>query len=179
MPPKFNSGDQVVVLNESGHFIFKDFKNSRVVVLVDEHKFEREFPIEQVSLVRGAVENLLKINAIPKEKLEKKSAPKLKPNFQDNAVIDLHMHEIVDSHQGWTNTQIVQYQLEYLRKQLEVLMRKRVRRVEIVHGVGDQVLMKEVRTYLRKFKGCEINDKSYTRNGFGATEFIIRYKGNV
>jgi dsDNA-specific endonuclease/ATPase MutS2 len=179
MLQKFNAGDQVLVLNESGHFTFKAFKNARVALLIDEHEFEREFPIDQVSAISGETEKLLRIKAVPKEKLEKKSAPKLNPNFQDNAVIDLHMHEIVESHQGWTNTQIVQYQMEYLRKQLEVLMQKRVRRVEIVHGVGDQVLMKEVRTYLRKFKGCEINDKSYTRNGFGATEFIIRYKGNV
>jgi hypothetical protein len=179
MLPKFNSGDKVVVLNESGHFTFKSFKNARIALLLDEHEFEREFPIDQVSQIRGDVDKLLKIKSVPKEKLEKKSVPKLNPNFQDNAVIDLHMHEIVDNHHGWTNTQIVQYQMEYLRKQLEALMHKRVRRVEIIHGVGDQVLMKEVRTYLRKFKGCEINDKSYTRNGFGATEFIIRYKGNV
>jgi hypothetical protein len=176
---KFSPGDQVLVLNESGHFVFKAYKNHMIAVVIDAFDFEREFPIDQVSMIRGSAEKLLTVKNIPKEKLEAKPRPKLPPKFQENAVIDLHMHELVDSHQGWTNTEIVNYQMGYLKSQLAVMMQKRVRRVEIIHGVGDQVLMREVRNYLHKFKGCEINDKSYTRNGFGATEFIIRYKGNV
>jgi hypothetical protein len=179
MSQKFSNGDLVLVLNESGHFIFKSYKTSQFAILVDEYEFEREFPINQISKVLDSGEKMLKIKSVPKEKLENKPVPKMPPKFQENAVIDLHMHELVDNHQGWTNTQILEYQMAHLRRQLDLLMQKRVRRVEIIHGVGDQVLMKEVRMFLRKFKGCEINDKSYTRNGFGATEFIIRYKGNV
>ena len=179
MAPKFNSGDQVLVLNESGHFIFKAYKNKSTAVVIDAFDFDREFPIDYISAIRVSAEALLKIKGVPKEKLEQKSAPKLNPNFQESAVIDLHMHELVDNHQGWTNTQIVEYQLAHLKNKLAYFMQKKARKVEIIHGVGDQVLMREVRLYLRKFKGCEINDKSYTRNGFGATEFIIRYKGNV
>ncbi len=179
MPPKYKSGDRVLVLNESGHFTFKLYKNPNVVVLIDTYDFEREFPIDLVSMIRGSSDKLLKIKGVPKDKLDNKSLPKLNPKFQENAVIDLHMHELVDNHHGWTNTQIVEYQLAHLKNSLAYFMEKKVRRVEIIHGVGDQVLMREVRLYLRKFKGCEINDKSYTRNGFGATEFVIRYKGNV
>lgn len=179
MLPKFKAGDQILVLNESGHFVFKAYKNLKIAVVIDAFDFDREFPIDQISMIRGATEKLLTIKNVPKEKLESKPKPKPNTKFQENAVIDLHMHELVDNHRGWTNTQIVTYQMGYLKTQLAALMQKRVRRVEIIHGVGDQVLMREVRNYLHKFKGCEINDKSYTRSGFGATEFIIRYKGNV
>lgn len=179
MASKFNTGDQVLVLNESGHFTFKAYKNTSIAVVIDAFEFDREFPVEYISAVRISADALLKIKSVPKEKLEPKRVPKLNPNFQEEAVIDLHMHELVDNHQGWTNTQIVEYQLSHLKSKLAFFMEKIVRRVEIIHGVGDQVLMREVRLYLRKFKGCEINDKSYTRNGFGATEFIIRYNGNV
>lgn len=179
MAQQFKPGDAVLVMNEAGKFIFKAYKNKTFAVLIDDFQFEREFPVNQLTAIRVSAEELMKTGKVPKEKVADKPKPKVLPKAQNSATIDLHMHELVDSHIGWTNTQIVQYQMEYLKNQLSALMQKKVRRVEIIHGVGDQVLMREVRMYLRKFKGCEINDLAFTQKGFGATEFIIRYKGNV
>lgn len=179
MAEQYKSGDAILVMNESGKFIFKTYKNNDFAILIDAFEFEREFPVNQLTPIRVSGDELMKNSLMPKEKLDDKPTAKKTVKSQHSATIDLHMHELVDSHQGWTNTQIVNYQLEYLQNQLSALMLKKVRRVEIIHGVGEQVLMREVRQYLRKFKGCEINDLAFTRKGFGATEFIIRYKGNV
>ena len=67
--------------------------------------------------------------------------------------------------------------MNYLKNRIKFFMQKRVKKVHIIHGVGAQVLRQEVHIYLRSFPNCEVRDAVYTRNGFGATDFFIRYKG--
>lgn len=175
----FKVGQKVVFIDEPGTGVVLEMRPGNQCLIEDEHGFTRVYPANKLAAIRIPIERLEAIKHVPKEKA---NAPIKKIAVKHNAlpeVIDLHIHELVDRHEHWTNTEIVDYQMSYLKKNLETLMTRRVKCVHIVHGVGEGKLRAEVRQYLRKFANCEMNDLSYTRNGFGATEFIIRYKGNV
>lgn len=179
MSRQFSIGQKVLLMHDSGEFTIHEFKNKKVVIVLDKHGFLREMLTEHVIDIQFSRDELLKKNPTEKDRIEPKKTNEKSLKVTQSTIIDLHMHELIDNHRGWTNTEILNYQMKILQERLEYFMKKKVKRVEIVHGVGEQVLMREVRNYLRKFKNCEVNDLNYTRNGFGATEFIIRYKGNV
>ena len=175
----FKIGQKVVFVDDKGEGVITEIQPKGIYVVEDEYGFPRTCPKETIAAIRISVEQLSAVKHVPKEKAE---IPIKKVKQNHNAqpmVIDLHIHELVDRHEHWTNTEIVKYQMDYLKLELDKLMKRRIKIVHIVHGVGEGVLRAEVRHYLRKFSNCEINDMSYTRNGYGATEFIIRYKGNV
>ncbi len=175
----FKLDQKVIFVDSPGFgFIRQIVKNDEFMV-EDEHGFIRMFRAGQIAPIRISREKLDAVDKVPQEKANPSKPKVLEKHNALPEVIDLHIHEIVDRHEHWSNTEIVNYQMEYLKAQLKRLMEKRVKTVHIIHGVGEGVLRAEVRQYLRKFKNCEINDMSYTRKGFGATEFIIRYKGNV
>ena len=175
----YKIGQKVVFVDETGDGTILEIRKNDLYLVEDQYGFTRTFPGTKITPIRISDEKLSAVHSVPKDKAipESKKTPE-KHNSQPE-IIDLHIHELVDRHENWTNTQIVNYQMDYLKNQLDVLMKKRVKIVHIVHGVGEGILRSEVRLFLRKFANCEINDLSYTRNGFGATEFVIRYKGNV
>jgi hypothetical protein len=175
----FKIGQKIIFIDEPGEGKIIEIRSNGLFLIEDEHGFTRTYPKNKIVVIHISDEQLKSITSIPKIKTEK---PIKKITDKHNSipeVIDLHIHELVERHEHWSNSEIVNYQIDYLKRTLEQLMVKRVKRVHIVHGVGEGKLRTEVRHYLRKFANCEINDLSYTRNGFGATEFVIRYKGNV
>jgi hypothetical protein len=175
----YKPGQKVVFIDEPGEGKILEIRSKGFYLIEDEYGFQREYPGHKIAPIRIPGEKLSTIQHVPKENtspVQKRTPPK---HNSRPVVIDLHIHELVERYEHWTNTEIVNYQMEFLKKQLDVLMKKRVRVVHIIHGVGEGVLRSEVRKFLRKFVDCEINDMSYTPKGFGATEFIIRYKGNV
>lgn len=175
----FKIGEKVVFIDELGEGVIIKILQKNLILVEDEHGFHRSYPSEKIALKKVPDDKLANIKNLPieKAKVNSKKTPE-KHNIQIE-VIDLHIHELMDNHSRMTNTEIIQFQMQHLKKTLERLMQKRVKVVHIVHGVGEGVLRNEVRQYLRKFLNCEVNDLSYTRNGYGATEFKIRYKGNV
>lgn len=175
----FKIGQKIVFVDEPGHGKIIEIQSNDCFLIEDEHGFTRVYPKTKIAPIRIAEDKLNKITHVPKEKATEPLKKVVQKHNSIPETIDLHIHEIVDRHEHWTNTEIVNYQMEYLRTNLKRLMEKRVKIVHIVHGVGEGKLRTEVRNYLRKFQNCDINDLSYTRKGFGATEFIIRYKGNV
>ena len=175
----FKVGQRLILVDEPGEVVVLELKSKNLILVEDEHGFTRTYPFEKLAPIRISEKKLKEAPVHAKEKPEMKLKVPKKSHNATPVVLDLHIHELVDKHENWTNTEIVAYQMAFLKRNLEKLMTERVRCVHIVHGVGEGVLRQEVRQFLSKFKNCEMNDLSYTRNGFGATEFIIRYKGNV
>jgi len=175
----YKVGQRIVFVDEPGEGKILEVMPNNLFLIEDEHGFSRVYLKSKITPIRVPVTVLNAINHVPIEKAG--IAAKKTPQKHNGSpiIIDLHIHELVEMHENWTNSQIVNYQMDFLKKQIDVLMKRRVKIVHIIHGVGEGVLRNEVRQFLRKFANCEINDLSYTRNGFGATEFVIRYKGNV
>jgi dsDNA-specific endonuclease/ATPase MutS2 len=98
-------------------------------------------------------------------KKKKKSGPVLE--------VDLHIEKLVNSHQRLNPYEILDFQLDTAKGQLDFALRKRIQRVVFIHGVGEGVLKAELHTLLRRFEGLLFDDADYATYGMGATEVYI------
>ncbi len=87
--------------------------------------------------------------------------------------VDLHIEELIDSHSGLTNAQILAIQLERFEKELEYCLSNNMRKLIVIHGVGNGKLKQEITAILKSIDGISYHDASYKNYGFGATEILI------
>ena len=87
--------------------------------------------------------------------------------------IDLHIEELIDSHSGLTNAQILNIQLERFEKEMEYCLSNGIKKFIVIHGVGNGKLKQEIRAILKSIDGISHHDASYKHYGFGATEILI------
>lgn len=87
--------------------------------------------------------------------------------------IDLHIEELVDSHSGMTNAQILAIQLERFEKELDYTLENGFKKLIVIHGVGNGKLKQEIISILKTVDDISYYDASYKNYGFGATEIMI------
>lgn len=84
--------------------------------------------------------------------------------------VDLHIGELVDSTAGMENKDMLNLQLETVRKTMKEHSKRKGQKIVFIHGKGDGVLRKAVRDLLKKeFPKTDIQDASFQEYGFGAT----------
>jgi len=74
-----------------------------------------------------------------------------------------------------SNTQILNRQMSMFKSFFENAKSKNIRKLIIIHGVGEGVLKEEVRSFLSKLEGVEYFDASYADYGKGATQIELKY----
>lgn len=87
--------------------------------------------------------------------------------------IDLHIAELTDSTAGMNNSDMLEMQLNEVRKTMHAHRQRKGQKIVFIHGKGDGVLRKAVRDLLRKDYNCDIQDASFREYGFGATLVTI------
>lgn len=84
--------------------------------------------------------------------------------------VDLHIHALLDTTAGMSNSEMLNYQLDVFRKTMETYKGKKGQRIVFIHGKGEGVLrnalLKELKT---KYPHCTSQDASFREYGFGAT----------
>jgi hypothetical protein len=85
----------------------------------------------------------------------------------------LHIEKLLPDTRGMTTFDILNYQMDAARGQLEFAMRKRIQRIVFIHGVGEGILKEELRTLFRRYEGLKVRDADYRKYGMGATEVYI------
>ncbi len=109
-----------------------------------------------------------------KENKKKKSVKtKAKERFQPTLEVDLHIHQLVKSYKRMTKHEILTYQLDTAKRQLEFAMRKRIQKVVFIHGVGEGVLKLELEYLFKHYDNMKFYDANYQKYGLGATEVYI------
>lgn len=89
--------------------------------------------------------------------------------------IDLHINELLDSTNGLSNADILNFQLDKFNEILEANKKNKGQKIVFVHGKGDGVLRKEIEKQLKtKYKSYYFQDASFREYGFGATMVTIR-----
>src|SRR5690606_15132794 len=89
--------------------------------------------------------------------------------------IDLHIEVLIDSHKGMNNNQILEVQMSRLRSFMYQASDRKIKRLIIIHGVGEGILRHEVRSYVDGHDNMEYHDASYKEYGYGATEINVKY----
>ena len=177
----FKIGEKVSFLNESGWGIIQRFQNDAVIV-EDETGFER--PILRNELVKIFGDQKDTFDDVPLDFSEKEVGDNSKNNsriddtqkFKDFWELDLHIHELLDSEVGLTNSEMLRNQISVLKSFFRNACDKRIRKLVIIHGVGQGVLKAEVRDFLQQQEGIEFYDSDFNEYGKGATTVELFFR---
>lgn len=147
-----------------------------------------ETPVMEISLVKDdrAVDQPLSVLSLKsadigssapeaagknKGKAQKVSPYKLLPLIE----VDLHISSLVDTTAGMENKDMLQLQLDTVRKTMKEHAKRKGQKIVFIHGKGDGVLRKAVRDLLKKdYPQSDLQDASFQEYGFGATLVTVK-----
>jgi dsDNA-specific endonuclease/ATPase MutS2 len=181
-------GDKVTFLNDTGGGVVLEILNDKYAMVENEDGFDVKYLIDE--LVPEKSEKEYKLDGIEHvlsvqekvgsekryERLEdfEKKTKGLVSYVKDEMEVDLHIEELIDSHRGMTNGEILSVQMAHFKRQLNIAIRRKVKKLIIIHGVGEGKLRSEIHTeLLSSYPDFEFHDASYRKYGYGATEILI------
>lgn len=190
----FKIGDKVRFLNSDGHGIITKMLDLERVELENNYGFLEEYKISELVPERKQedyqTENLAFDQEIKSKLNSEKTNNKnfdLKRKFRhlesygskERVVLDLHIENLIDSHNGMSNSAILKIQMSHFKSFLNRSIDKRQRKIVVIHGVGEGVLRHEIRKELDIYHPYfEYYDASYDDFGYGATEIRLIKKPN-
>ena len=178
---KFKVGNKVSVLDDNiSGMITKISGNCITVESSDGFEFEfeaHELIISKEQNISSGLFNEQSFEDIIKEKeiLKKRNIPKIKPKerTQPAMEVDLHIHQLTNSHKHLSNYDMLTLQMDTAKRQLEFAIRKRIQKVVFIHGVGEGILKTELEYLFDKYDNIKYYDADYQKYGLGATEIYI------
>lgn len=190
----FKIGDKVRFLNSDGHGIITKILDLERVELENNFGFLEEYKISELVPERKQEDYQTENLAFDKEINSKINAEKtnnknfdLKRKFRhlqrygskEIVVLDLHIENLIDSHNGMSNSAILKIQMTHFKTFLNKSIDKKQRKIVVIHGVGEGVLRHEIRKELDIYHPYfEYYDASYDEFGYGATEIRLIKKPN-
>lgn len=90
------------------------------------------------------------------------------------AVVDLHIYELIDNSENLDDSQKLRTQVNYFTRCLESAIANNLRKVTFIHGVGTGVLKTAIKEILKEYSNVVVQDASMQQFGYGATEVLIR-----
>lgn len=97
-----------------------------------------------------------------------------KPHAQERILeIDLHFEAMPQYSKHCHPSEILRLQLNHLREQIRYARAVKIRRLIVIHGVGEGVLRENVITLLKSMERIEYFDASFAAYGRGATEVLL------
>ncbi len=172
---QFKIGDKVCFLNEKGMGVISAILGKKTVKVRIDEGFDLPFAVGQLLLV--SANNSIEIPSASAVKQKSILSPisKSKPHQKDIEIeVDLHIDELLDTHSGMNNTQILHIQLRHVKKELENAISSRAKKITFIHGVGIGRLKQELCSILSNYDGLRFQDAPYSKYGQGATEVILR-----
>ena len=89
--------------------------------------------------------------------------------------VDLHIEELLETTAGVNAFDILNHQLDVVRRTLDENIRYKGKKIVFIHGKGEGVLRNAIGQELRKkYPRCLSQDASFQKYGFGATMVIIK-----
>lgn len=90
------------------------------------------------------------------------------------AVVDLHIDELVEDHASLDPSRILRLQVNYFTQCLESALVNNLSKVTFIHGIGTGVLKTAIKEILKDYPSVEVRDASLQQFGYGALDVIIR-----
>ena len=89
--------------------------------------------------------------------------------------VDLHIEELLETTVGMNAFDILNHQLDVVRRTLNENIKYKGKKIVFIHGKGEGVLRNAIGQELRKkYPRCLSQDASFQKYGFGATMVIIK-----
>ncbi len=92
------------------------------------------------------------------------------------AIVDLHIGELVDNILGMSSSDIFRVQVEYFKKMLDSAIENDYTKVTFIHGVGNGVLKNHIIQELRNYENTSNKMASISKFGVGALDVMIGAK---
>ncbi len=169
----FQPNEIVGYLHEKGEGKVISFDPKKGYLIQDEFGFERF--CQPADLIKIYGKNYTVDDALLAEHSKVKNSPKQninqnkdKTNFSDWE-IDLHIENLIESERFLSNAQILDIQLKAFQAFLRKAKMKKIKKIIVIHGVGEGVLKEEIRSYLTKQDVTRFYDGDYSKYGYGAT----------
>lgn len=194
---KFNIGDEVSFLNEPGGGKIIAFRSKATAIVQMDDTLEIPYAVEQ--LVHKSKQNekrneepkkidlpkidpdvfLSEVKKIPVDKVirEKENHQPKKISKSRTPIegeVDLHIENLLPTHRGMSNAEIIDVQLRHFTKELDNAIRNNYYKIVFIHGVGKGRLREEIVAILKTYTGVTYRYASYERYGWGATEVLIK-----
>lgn len=180
----FKVGDKVRLLNEVGEGIITEIISAAEIIVQTD--FGMDFPYHENDLLKINDDNSITFKK--REPLEEKPTSRTKREFIDSLPItpskspekgvyeiDLHIEELVAEPGILTPTEMLQIQIVHFRECLNEAIAFKISKLVAIHGVGEGILKKEIRTIMRdNYPFIDFQDGNTRKYGFGATEITIR-----
>lgn len=178
----FKLGEKVSFLHESGWGIIRAFEKESVVV-EDETGFERLVLLGEMVKIHGSHGDHMDTvpvslsgkeaeNDIGHQSKRLDDVRKLKDFWE----IDLHSHELLESEIGMSNAEVLRHQMSVFKSFFRGASDKQVRKLVVIHGVGQGVLKGEIRDFLSQQDGVQFYDADFNEYGKGATTIELLYR---
>ncbi|WP_027380137.1 Smr/MutS family protein [Chryseobacterium daeguense] len=155
-------GDKVSVVDEDLSGVVTSV-NGNIVVFKDNYGFTYQYPKEKLVPKNSDLYENIKVvkKAEPKKNISKK--------HQKNAlVLDLHFHNLVKNPNDYDSFERLFIQKEKLLNTLEFCRKNHLKRLEIVHGIGDGILQRMVFDVLESQAGLDFYNKEILHHQSGA-----------
>jgi hypothetical protein len=184
MSVKFESGEKVSFLYETGGGVVISQMPNSLYQVEDDSGFERTFQASELVKIHGfdyKISSSADLHMNEDETLSTSTHYVLKENelgskkSMDVWEIDLHIDMITESNRGMSNFQMLTKQLSEFKAFFKKAKSKNIRKIVVIHGVGEGVLKEEIRSYLSKQEGIEYYDADFREYGKGATTVEIHY----
>ena len=105
----------------------------------------------------------------PQKPKQEKKARKYEPE-----VVDLHIHELLDTTAGLSAADMLAAQMREFDRKMEQAAKRPGTKIIFIHGKGEGVLRHAILDRLRRrWPRCEAQDASFREYGFGATQITI------
>ncbi len=161
-------GDKVSVIDDGLKGIITSVKND-IVVFKDEHGFTHQFRKEKLVLQNPSIYE----NVKPIQKYETSKSVSKKHN-KKHLVLDLHFENLVKNPAEYDSFERLFIQKEKLLETLNFCRKNNLKKLEIIHGIGDGVLQKMVYDELSEQTNIEFDDHDffYHQSGSVMVSFI-------
>lgn len=158
-----------------GAFVPNDFFDDGAIIYhaVRDDKPYRRSKVDAEKLAEQMVEKKVRKDSRPHAEVHtEQRTPAAEP-----VVVDLHIDQIIETTAGMSPTDILNYQLDYVRQVMEKYRSPKLRgtTVILIHGKGEGVLRKAVIDLIaREYPRSSTRDASFAEYGFGATQVKVR-----
>lgn len=178
MKNKFEIGDRVAVLDDVIEGVIIAIKNNEILIKTNDD-FELTYFVNELVKLHNSNElrNVFSSKSysyviLEKSQPKKKVVPKIKTSKKDEVVleVDLHIEKLIPSTKGLSNFDMLDLQMDEVKRKLEFCMRNRIPKMVLIHGVGEGVLKSEIEFFLNRYDTISFKEANYRKYGLGATE---------
>ena len=184
---KVSIGNKVKFINENLEGEIKSIISDSSFVVSCSDGFDRNVSINEIIIVGennelkysvDEVEIITKISSKQQKKTQSDFLSKYtnSSKYKVGRVIevDLHLERLVEFPAKLDDWQKLHTQMQHVKNCLSSAMKKNIRRIVFIHGVGTGVLKTELHNYLARFDYLTIKEADFREYGSGATEVFIK-----